>query len=213
MDPIGLIPMVLISQTMAFGETIHLPQANVNGPMALEESIAKRRSVRAFSAKPLSIGQIGQLLWSAQGITDTKVGLRAAPSAGALYPLELYAVLPDGIYRYFPERHELKRTVEGDRRLELQKAALDQDAVGSAPAVFVFTAVFERTAVKYRERANLYVPIEVGHASQNLLLQAAAQGLAGVPVGAFDEGRVAEAVRLSKDQRPLYLVPVGHPAQ
>ena len=213
MNSIGLIPMVLISQAIAFDETIHLPQAKVTGSMSLEQSIAARRSIRAFAAKPLSIEQIGQLLWSAQGITDTKNGLRAAPSAGALYPLEIYAVLPNGVYHYHPKLHELKRITEGDRRGELQKAALDQSAVGLAPAVFVFTAVFERTAIKYRERANLYVPIEVGHASQNLLLQAAAQGLVGVPVGAFDESRIADVVNLPKNERPMYLVPVGYPAQ
>lgn len=205
--------MVLISQAMAFDETIHLPQAKVAGLMSLEQSIAARRSIRAFVAKTLSIEQIGQLLWAAQGITDTKGRLRAAPSAGALYPLETYVVLPSGIYRYDPRHHELKRIVEGDRRLELQKASLDQDAVGSAPAVFVFTAVFERTAIKYRGRANLYVPIEVGHAAQNLLLQATAQGLAGVPIGAFNDKRVAEALKLPKDQRPLYLLPLGYPVE
>lgn len=205
--------MLLISQAMAFDETIHLPQAKVAGSMSLEQSIAARRSIRAFAAKTLSIEQLGQLLWAAQGITDTKDSLRAAPSAGALYPLETYVVLPSGIYRYDPQHHELKRIVEGDRRLELQKASLDQDAVGSAPAVFVFTAVFERTSVKYRERANLYVPIEVGHAAQNLLLQATTQGLAGVPVGAFNERRVAEVVQLAKNERPLYLLPVGYPVQ
>ncbi|WP_431067772.1 SagB/ThcOx family dehydrogenase [Methylotuvimicrobium sp.] len=213
MNSIGLIPMVLLSQAMAFDETIHLPQAKVAGSMSLEQSIAARRSIRAFAAKTLSIEQIGQLLWAAQGITDTKGSLRAAPSAGALYPLETYVVLPAGIYRYDPRNHELKRTVESDRRLELQKASLDQDAFGSAPAVFVFTAVFERTAIKYRERANLYVPIEVGHAAQNLLLQATAQGLAGVPIGAFNDKRVAEALKLPKDQRPLYLLPLGYPIQ
>lgn len=213
MKPIALIPMVLVSQAVAFEETIHLPQAKMTGTVSLEQSIADRRSIRVFKAKPLSIGQIGQLLWSAQGITDTKNDLRAAPSAGALYPLEIYTVLPDGVYRYHPERHELQRTTVGDKRGELQKAALDQSAVGMAPAVFIFSAVFERTAVKYRERAAFYVPIEVGHASQNLLLQAAAQGLAGVPIGAFDERRVADAVGLPKNERPMYLVPVGYPAQ
>lgn len=214
MTPAGLIiPIALFSTALAFGETIRLPQANVEGSMSLEQCIAKRRSIRRFAAKSLSVEQIGQLLWSAQGITDTKSGLRSAPSAGALYPLETYVVLPAGIYRYDPARHELKRIVEGDRRLELQKASLDQDAVGSAPAVFVFTAVFERTSVKYRRRADLYVPLEVGHAAQNLLLQATAQGLAGVPVGAFEERRVAEVVRLSKSERALYLVPVGYTAE
>lgn len=210
MNIMGLIPMVLFSQSMEMGETIHLPQANVKGGMSLEESIAKRRSIREFSSKPLPIEQIGQLLWAAQGITEKHRGLRSAPSAGALYPLETYVVLPAGIYHYNAERHELKRIKEGDRRLELQKAALDQEAVGSAPAVFVFAAMYERTAEKYRDRASRYVPSEAGHACQNMLLQATAQNLAGVPVGAFDDMRVAEIVKLAKNESPLYLVPVGY---
>lgn len=213
MNLIGLIPMVLISQAFAFDETIALPQANHNGSMSLEQSIANRRSIRTFASKPLSIGQIGQLLWSAQGITEKNRGFRAAPSAGALYPLETHVVLPAGIYRYDPHRHELKRIVDGDRREALQQASLGQDAVGSAPAVFVFSAVFQKTAIRYGARASLYVPIEVGHAAQNLLLQATAQGLAGVPVGAFNERRVAEVLRLARNERPLYLLPLGYPVE
>ena len=205
-----MIPMVFFSQAINFGEIIQLPPASVNGAISLEESIAKRRSAREFSSKPLSIEQIGQLLWAAQGITEKRSDLRAAPSAGALYPLETYVVLPAGIYHYNPLRHELKRVKEGDRRLELQKAALNQEAVSAAPAVFVFAAVYERTAAKYGDRASRYVPIEAGHACQNLLLQATAQNLVGVPVGAFDDQRVAEIVKLEKNESPLYLVPVGY---
>jgi len=202
--------MVLISQSIDFGEIIHLPQANVKGVMSLEESIAKRRSIREFASKPLTIEQIGQLLWATQGITEKSMGLRAVPSAGALYPLETYVVLSAGIYHYNPERHELKRVIEGDKRLELQKAALDQEAIGSAPAVFVIAAVYERTSEKYEDRASRYVHIEAGHACQNLLLQATAQNLAGVPIGAFNDKRVAEIVKMAKNESPLYLVPVGY---
>jgi SagB-type dehydrogenase family enzyme len=210
MNFIGMISMVLISQSIDFGEIIHLPQANVKGAMSLEESIAKRRSIREFASKLLTIEQIGQLLWATQGITEKRMGLRAAPSAGALYPLETYVVLPAGIYHYNPERHELKRVIEGDRRLELQKAALDQEAIGSAPAVIVIAAVYERTSKKYEDRASRYVHIEAGHACQNLLLQATAQNLAGVPIGAFNDKRVADIVKMAKNESPLYLVPVGY---
>jgi len=210
MNIIGLIPVVLISQSIDFAEIIHLPQANVKGAMSLEESIAKRRSIREFSSKPLSIEQIGQLLWAAQGITEKRMGLRAAPSAGALYPLETYVLLPAGIYRYNPERHELKRVIEGDKRHELQKAGLDQEAIGSAPAVFIFAAIYERTAEKYEDRARRYVHIEAGHACQNLLLQATTQNLAAVPIGAFNDKRVADIVKMTKNESPLYLVPVGY---
>ena len=204
--------MALISQAINFGETINLPQPDIKGAMTLEESIAKRRSIREFAAKPLSIEQIGQLLWAAQGITEKKLGLRAVPSAGALYPLETYVVLPAGIYHYNPKRHELKRIMEGDKRLDLQHAALGQEAVGSAPAVFVLTAVIERTAVKYGDRASRYVDMEAGHACQNMLLQATALNLGGVPVGAFDDKRVADVVKLAKNESPLYLLPIGYRA-
>ena len=202
--------MVFISQSIDFGEIIHLLQANVKGAMSLEESIAKRRSIREFASKPLTIEQIGQLLWATQGITEKRMGLRAAPSAGSLYPLETYVVLPAGIYHYNPERHELKRVIEGDERLELQKAALEQEAIGSAPAVIVIAAVYERTSKKYEDRASRYVHIEAGHACQNLLLQATAQNLAGVPIGAFNDRRVADIVKMAKNESPLYLVPVGY---
>jgi SagB-type dehydrogenase family enzyme len=121
--------------------------------------------------------------------------------------------VPAGIYDYNPRQHELKRIIKGDKRPELQHAALGQEAVGSAPAVFVFTAVYDRTALKYGERAARYVHIEIGHACQNLLLQATALTLAGVPVGAFHDERVAEVLKLKKDESPLYLVPVGYPAE
>ncbi|MGR8941661.1 MAG: SagB/ThcOx family dehydrogenase [Gammaproteobacteria bacterium] len=213
MNITAMIPMVLVSQAVNFGEIVHLPPPSLKGQMSLEESILNRRSIREFGTKPLTIEQIGQLLWAAQGITETDKGLRAAPSAGALYPLETYVVLPSGIYHYNPARHDLNRVVEGDKRHELQKAAGGQEAIGSAPAVFVFAAVYERIAVKYGERANLYVPIEAGHACQNMLLQATALKLAGVPVGAFDDGRVAEVVKLAKHERALYLLPVGYPGE
>jgi SagB-type dehydrogenase family enzyme len=205
--------MALVYQCPDFGDIIHLPPANIKGEMSLEESLAKRRSIRELTSKPLSLEQIGQLLWAAQGISDKDKGLRAAPSAGALYPLEVYVVLPTGTYHYNPGRHELKRVMAGDRRFVLQKAARDQEVIGLAPAVFVFAGVYERTAEKYGDRASRYVSIEAGHACQNLLLQATVQDLASVPVGAFDDRQVAEAIKLADNESPLYLAPVGYPGE
>ena len=203
--------MVLMSQSMDFGDVVRLPQPTVKGEASLEESLAKRRSVREFTPKYLTVGQISQLLWAAQGITEKRWGLRTAPSAGALYPLETYVVLPAGVYHYNPHLHELKRTIEGDRRRDLQSAALGQGAVGNASAVFVFTAVYERMAVKYGDRAAQYVHMEAGHACQNLLLQATALSLGAVPMGAFSDERLADLLKLAKNETPLYLVPVGYP--
>lgn len=194
------------------GETIQLPSPRFERTVALEECIARRRSVRSFENRGLTVEEIGQILWATQGITDRRRRLRSAPSAGALYPLEIFVVLREGTYHYNPYKHVLSRTVPGDMRGALQDAALDQESVGNAPAVFVIAAVFERTEVKYGERTARYVHMEAGHACQNLLLQATALGLGGVPVGAFRDVEVTRRLGLEKNVRPLYLAPVGHPA-
>ncbi len=211
MDIVGLIAMLAVSQVIGSSAVIRLPEPDTTGGASLTESLAKRRSIRDFDPKPLSVEQISQLLWAAQGITQARWGLRTAPSAGALYPLEIYVVLPEGAYHYDPRQHELKRVIEGDKRHALQRAALGQQAVGSAPVVFAFAGVYERTSIKYGKRATRYVDMEAGHACQNLLLQAVALGLGGVPMGAFNDERVADVLELEKNVIPLYLVPVGYP--
>ena len=210
MNLVGLIAVLAVAQSTGFGAVVSLPEASVEAGTSLVESLAKRRSVRQFSDQRLSAEQIGQLLWAAQGITKRGWGLRTAPSAGALYPLETYIVLEEGVYHYNPRRHELKRVIKGDTRRKLQNAAWGQRAVGSAPAVFVLAAVYERTSVKYGKRATRYVDMEAGHACQNLLLQAVALGLGGVPVGAFRDNAVGDVLKLDSDATPLYLVPVGY---
>lgn len=191
--------------------TLALPAPRAAGPLSLEEALSGRRSVREFAPDPLTREQVSQLLWAAQGVTDP-AGLRTAPSAGALYPLEVYAVLPEGTYHYSPAGHSLTLVTAGDRRTALWQAALRQEAVRQAPAVFLIAAVYERTEHKYgRERTPRYVHLEAGHAAQNLLLQAVALGLGGVPIGAFDDEGVQSALPLPADQRPLYLIPVGRP--
>lgn len=195
---------------------LDLPQPDVTGAAAVEELMARRRSVRDFADRPLTQAELGQLLWAAQGITGPD-GRRTAPSAGALYPLELYAVvgdvegLPAGIYHYLPDGHRLQRTGEGDLRRPLAAAALNQDWLAQAPVAIVFTAVYERTGRKYGDRAARYVHMEAGHAGQNLFLQAGALGLATVVVGAFEDDRVAELLNLPRGSRPLSIMPVGRP--
>jgi SagB-type dehydrogenase family enzyme len=190
--------------------SIRLPRPSQQGERSLEETLAARRSVRAFTSESLTDDEILQLLWAAQGITHPE-GLRTAPSAGALFPLELYVATSAGLYHYNPAKHELRQRDGADLRRPLYRAALAQDAVMEAPAVFVVTAVYGRTAAKYGDRTERYVHIEVGHAAQNLLLQAVALDLAGVPVGAFDDDQVGKALQLPGDESPLYLIPVGHP--
>jgi SagB-type dehydrogenase family enzyme len=176
----------------------------------LEEALSQRRSVREYAGAALSDSLLSQLLWAAQGISGS-AGLRTAPSAGALYPLELYLVTARGVFHYEPVGHALTGWRPGDRRDQLQTGSLGQMTLRVAPAVFVFTAVYARTEGKYGARGTRYVHLEVGHAAQNLLLEAAALGLAAVPVGAFREEVVQQALELPGDHQPIYLVPVGHP--
>lgn len=193
-------------------DSVRLPEPTSSGEMSLEETLATRRSVRRYTDEPLTDVQISQLLWAAQGITREGRG-RTAPSAGGLYPLELYLATARGVFHYRPESHDLEVMAGEDVRGPLSKAALGQEAVRDAPAVFVVTAVFERTAAKYGDRAVRYVHLESGHAAQGLLLEAVALDLGGVPIGAFDDGGVRGALGLPQDREPLYIIPVGHPAE
>ena len=195
-------------------EKIQLPAPRTAGEVSVEQALQTRRSVRSYQNGPLDLAQISQLVWSAQGITSRR-GFRTAPSAGALYPLELYVIagqienLPSAIYRYSPLTHELVKTVSGDQRAALSRAALRQGAIRRAPAVLLFCAVYERTTGKYGQRGIRYVHMEVGHAAQNVCLQAIALGLNTAVIGAFRDAEVKSIARLPANEQPLYFVPVG----
>lgn len=197
-------------------EDIALPEANLHGETSLETVLRGRRSIRELQPRPLSQDEIAQLLWAAQGITNP-LGLRTAPSAGALYPLELYLLagaggdLGAGVYKYRVRDHLLSPQEDSDRRAALAEAAWDQNWVRVNGAVFVISGVRHRTTRKYGERGVRYVYMEAGHAAQNLLLQAVALGLAAVPVGAFDDRRVGQILAMPADEQPLYLIAVGWP--
>jgi len=190
---------------------VRLPPPEEKGSMSLEEALARRRSVREFTSEVPTERELSQLLWAAQGITHAE-GLRTAPSAGALYPLELYVATAGGFYRYEPRPHQLIRLSEHDLRAAMRRTALGQEAITQAPAVFVIAAVYERMSRKYgAARTPRYVHMEVGHAAQNLLLEAVALGLGGVLVGAFEDDALRKALELPANHPPLYLIPVGHP--
>lgn len=192
------------------GEVITLTKPLQKGAMSLEEALARRQSCREFRSKALTKNALSQLLWAAQGISRGGV-YRTAPSAGALYPLEVYVATSEGFYHYEPRRHRLKRHLEDDLRPVIYGAGLEQEALLEAPAVFVIAGVYERAAQKYgKTRAVRYVQLEAGHAAQNLLLQAVTLGLGAVPIGAFEDARVHRALSLPEKHRPLYLIPVGH---
>jgi SagB-type dehydrogenase family enzyme len=197
-------------------EIIKLTKPQHDGRTAVESTLLKRRSVRSYTDEPLTLAEISQLLWAAQGVTNAG-GFRTAPSAGALYPLEIYIVagkvtnLAAGIYKYKPLTHELLNIVRGDKRAELYRAALSQGSIKNAPVVLVFCAVYERTTTKYRRRGKRYVYIEVGHSSQNVCLQAVSLGLGTVTIGAFNDNQVKMIINCETDEDPLYIMPVGKP--
>ena len=196
-------------------EKIALPKPMLSGKKSLEETLATRRSVRSYSVQALSLEQLSQLLWAAQGVTSEQ-GFRTAPSAGALYPLEVYAVvgrvegLGVGVYKYLPSEHRLQKVQSGDQREALAKAALSQSPVRDAAVDLVITAVYERTMRKYGERGRRYVHIEVGHVGQNICLQATAFGLGACTVGAFSDEQVKKTLALPTEEEPLYILSVGH---
>jgi len=199
---------------------IHLPPPSQKGSLSLETAIARRRSVRDFTPESISQSQLSQILWVTQGISDTGEKLRTVPSAGATYPLEIFVVcggngvdgIADGIYQYNVDSHSLTLNYAGDVRAELARAALDQEFIYQAPVDIVICALYERTAMRYGGRGERYVHMEVGHAGQNIYLQATALGLATVAIGAFYDEQVSQVLRLDRPYKPLYIMPVGRPA-
>ena len=195
---------------------IKLPEPRQDSGISFESALRRRRSVREFRKESLTLAEVSQLLWSAQGITDPE-GKRTAPSAGALYPLEVFLAaggqdeLPAGVYRYRSPGHDLIPVVQGDRRAKLAAAVLEQDWLNDAPVTIVIAAVYERTLRKYKQRAERYVHMEVGHAAQNVHLQAVALDLGTVVVGAFDDAGVKGVLTLAVNEQPLCLMPVGKP--
>jgi len=193
---------------------IPLPEPEYTGTIPVEQAVLARRSVRHYKNELLDISALSQLLWAAQGITHPR-GWRTAPSAGACYPLELYAAagningLSPGIYKYVPSRHELRFVIEGDIRAALSTAALDQRFILEAPAVIAVSAVYARTTRVYGERGIRYVHMDTGHVCQNVHLQAVSLGLGTVVVGAFRDNDVKRILRLPDDEFPLALMPVG----
>jgi SagB-type dehydrogenase family enzyme len=212
--PAGARPGAGTERRMEAERLVQLPQADTLGRRSVEQVLRQRRSVRNFSTQALTLAEASQLLWAAQGITDPQ-GLRTAPSAGALYPLEVFLVagnvrdLPAGVYRYQPGQHALEHLIEADIRPALARAALGQSWVRKAAAVVVFAALYRRTTIKYGERGIRYAHIEAGHAAENLFLQAVSLELNTVVVGAFHDDAVRHTLGLPEDHVPLILMPVG----
>lgn len=209
-----MIPFAALANPPGDQKNIQLPAPATSGSVSVETALQTRKSIRSYTQEPLSINEVSQLLWAAQGITR-KNGMRTAPSAGALYPMEVYLVvgnvedLAEGVYRYHPHGHEIERLSSEDMRRELARSALNQSCIQTGAVDIVLAAVYERTAVKYGSRAERYVHIEAGNIAQNIYLQAAGLGLGTVMVGAFDDQGVKRNLPMSKDEHPLVIMPVG----
>jgi SagB-type dehydrogenase family enzyme len=205
-------------KTPRSGTMMTLPPPKAEGQISVEQAIKARRTVRSFGSRSLTLDQLSQLLWAAQGITEDGGYKRAAPSAGALYPMDVYAVVgadllkgvAAGVYRYVPTGHKISLIWEGDIRKELAKAALSQMWIADAPLDLVITAQYDRAASKYGKRAVRYAMIEAGHIGQNIFLQAEALGLGAGIVGAFDDKDVIRVMKIPKDHEPLLIMPVGY---
>jgi SagB-type dehydrogenase family enzyme len=203
--------------------TYQLPDPRLQSDFSVEQAMAQRRSHRSYVKSAISTAELSQVLWAAYGITKAdrsragfRGGFRTAPSAGATYPLEVYAVvgkvkgLEPGIYRYVPDGHQLVLAQEGDHREPLAGAALNQEMIADAPASLFFSAVFERTMQRYGERGRLrYVPMDLGHSAQNVYLQVEALGLGTCAIGAFNDAKVTAVMKLPADEEALYIMPIG----
>jgi SagB-type dehydrogenase family enzyme len=197
------------------GTLTRLPEPTLKGTMSLEETLADRRSVRTFAPEPLPLATIGQLAWSAQGVTDPATGYRTAPTAGGTLPIEVDLVLhgvpelEDGVYRYVPAEHALRRRLAGDQRGAVTEATLNQGFVRDAPVVLVLSAVAARTEPRFGAFTDRLIDMEIGHVGQNVSLQAVALGLGTVMVAGIREAELHAALHLAEGERPIYLMPVG----
>jgi len=184
---------------------VQLAEPRLTGPVSFEQALAKRRSVRQFTNQPLKFAQIGQLAWAGQGITEPQKGLRTAPSAGAIYPIELYFATPEGLFVYRPDQHSLEEILNQDVRGRL-------GAVANAPCDIIVAGSVRKLAAKFRKEARRYMLLEAGHIAQNIQLQAVCLGLGSVTVGGFDIRSVSKVCKLPKNLEPLYIICVGYPA-
>jgi len=191
-----------------------LPEPLYESSISIEEALLNRRSTRQYAKGAISPEELSQLLWAAQGITNER-GHRTAPSAGATFPLEVYVLasnvegLPFGFYKYYPAEHAIEKLFSDDVRQKLAAVSYNQQMIVEAPINIVFTGLYERTAQRYGERAIRYVHNEIGHASQNVHLQAVSLKLGTVVIGAFDDDEVNNILKMKNDETVLYMMPVG----
>ena len=202
MDPSAL------AQGKRSGEAFKLPPPRYESEVSIEKALLERRSIRSYKEEPLTLNDLSQVLWAAQGITEPKKGLRAAPSPRAVYLLEIYVLpgnvtdLPMGTYRYEPQGHELVKTADGNKKAELFQAA-GQAPIKNAPLALVITGLSEKT----QNPAWMY--LEAGHAAENVYLQSVSLKLGTVAMAGFKEDEVRKVLNLPEKERVIYIMPIG----
>ncbi len=195
-------------------QSLPLPRPEAPANDSLIEALAARRSVRRYTPGGVCLAEVSLLLYSAQGATHPK-GFRCVPSAGALFPLELFLIsgecpeLDPGVYRYIPQEHALQATAQGDKRGDVAAACLNQAWMAQAQIMIGVCAVYSRITDRYGQRGEQYVHMEVGAAGQDIGLAAAAMGLGTVMVGAFNDVSVQQVLGARGEEHPLLIMPVG----
>jgi len=200
------------SRSRAPQMVIQLTDPNLKGTVSLEEALARRRSVRQFSSEPIKRSQISQLAWAGQGITEPQRGLRTAPSAGAIYPIELLFATQDGLFVYRPTDHSLLQNGNQDVRNMLAAATSMAESVAGAGCDIIVAGAVRKMTSQYKDKARTFMHMEAGHIAQNIQLQAVCLGLGSVTVGGFDSKEIRKVCKLSRDLEPLYIICVGYPA-
>jgi SagB-type dehydrogenase family enzyme len=206
--PLFLMDQSILAQEKSRGETVKLPSPRNDSDVSIEKALLQRRSIRSYKEEPLSLNDLSQILWAAQGITEPKRGLRTAPSPRAVYLLEIYVLLgnvtnlPMGMYKYQPQGHELVKIADGDKKAELFKAA-GQAPIKNAPVALVIAGLLEKT----QNPAWMY--LEAGHAAENIYLQSVSLKLGTVAMAGFKEDEVRKALNLPEKERVLYIMPLG----
>ena len=212
--------LMLFCGQISMAADIALPSPSHKGTVSVEEALKARRTHRSFQSRPLTLKQFSQILWGAYGVTSQKYGsfLKTAPSAGALYPLDIYGVigqggvetLAPGVYHFHAENHAVELVKQGDLRAEVARQALQQMWMARAPLMLVITGEYNRSSVKYGPRGVTYIHIEAGHVGQNIFLQAEAIGLKAGIVGAFNNKQIIRAMGIPPSHNPLLIMPVGY---
>ena len=171
------------------------------------KALADRKSVREYDTQPLSLKDLSDLLWAANGV-NREDGRRTAPTASNKQEVDVYAFLPEGAYFYDAQAHALKPIAKGDFR---GAVAGRQDFVKTAPVCLVIVSNLEKLGDPSVEQTKLMAAVDVGIVTQNINVFCAAVGLSVVPRATMDQAEIRRILKLSDTQLPLMNTPLGYP--